>query len=170
MAKREQITEQIESLDEVDAQDDLFLTFPLGNEEMAIEIRNVIEIVGIQNVTVLPDMPPYVKGVINLRGKVIPVIDVRLRFGFTERNYDERTCIVVVSIRGFSVGLIVDSVSEVLNIPTNSIEPSPKVKNGESSRYIKGLGKVGEHVKIILNIEELLINEDIQLLQDSLAK
>lgn len=152
-----------------DTQEGKFLTFSLGEEEYGIEIRHVTEIIGIQNVTDLPDMPDYVKGVINLRGKVIPVIDVRLRFLMKERAYDERTCIVVVNINGMAVGMIVDSVSEVIDIPGGDIEPPPKVKKGEASRYIQGLGKVGEDVKILLEIEKLLFNEEMEQIREQVS-
>jgi purine-binding chemotaxis protein CheW len=150
-----------------DTQEGKFLTFSLGEEEYGIEIRHVTEIIGIQSITDLPDMPDFVKGVINLRGKVIPVVDVRLRFGFAERKYDERTCIVVVNISNMAVGLIVDSVSEVIDIPAQNIEPPPKINKGESSRFIKGLGKVGEEVKILLEIQQLLLNIENQLEPES---
>jgi purine-binding chemotaxis protein CheW len=153
-----------------DTQEGKFLTFSMGEEEYGIEIRHVTEIIGIQNITDLPDMPDFVKGVINLRGKVIPVIDVRLRFAMAERAYDERTCIVVVNINGIAVGLIVDSVSEVIDIPGADIEPPPRVKKGEASRYIKGLGKVGENVKIILETEQLLIGEEVNSLKEIAEK
>ena len=100
-----------------DTQEDKFLTFVLNREEYGIEIRHVTEIIGIQSITEVPDMPHYIKGVINLRGKVIPVMDVRLRFGVAEREYDDRTCIIVINIEEQSVGMIVDRVSEVLDIP-----------------------------------------------------
>ena len=151
-----------------DTQEGKFLTFSLGDEEYGIAIRNVTEIIGIQNVTDLPDMPDYVKGVINLRGKVIPVLDVRLRFNLKERDYDERTCIVVVSINDMAVGLIVDSVSEVIDIPANDIEPSPKVKKGESSRFIDGLGKVDDEVKILLDIQNLLFDSEMEMIKQSI--
>lgn len=141
-----------------DTQEDKFLTFLLNKEEYGIEIRHVTEIIGLQNITEVPDMPPYIKGVINLRGKVIPVMDVRLRFGMEERPYDDRTCIVVINIEDQSVGLIVDRVSEVLDIPKKDVEPPPRVKKGEGSRYINGMGKVGEHVKILLNERKLLFD------------
>jgi purine-binding chemotaxis protein CheW len=148
--------------EQIDAQEDKFLTFPLADEEYGIDIRHVTEIVGIQNITGLPDAPPYVRGVINLRGKVIPVIDVRLRFAMDAREYDDRTCVVVVDIDGLSVGLIVDSVSEVLDIPAGNIEQTPKVKNGQASPFVKGLAKVGEDVKILLNIQSLIYSNDLQ--------
>lgn len=143
-----------------DTQEGKFLTFILGEEEYGIEIRHVTEIIGIQNITEVPDMPAHVKGVINLRGKVIPVMDVRLRFGMPERPYDDRTCIVVINIDGQAVGLIVDRVSEVLNIPKDHIEPPPAVKKGEESRFVQGMGKVGEEVKILLDARKLLYDEE----------
>jgi len=153
-----------------DTQEGKFLTFSMGNEEYGIAIRNVTEIIGIQNITDLPDMPGYIKGVINLRGKVIPVIDVRLRFSLSEREYDERTCIIVVSINDMAVGLIVDSVSEVIDIPAENIEPSPKVKKGEASRFIQGLGKVNEEVKILLDIKNLLFDSELDKIKQSLSQ
>ncbi len=141
-----------------DTQEDKFLTFILSQEEYGIEIRHVTEIIGIQNITEVPDMPHYIKGVINLRGKVIPVMDVRLRFGLEERDYDDRTCIIVINIDEQSVGLIVDRVSEVLDIPKGEVEPPPKIKRGESSRFIQGMGKVCNRVKILLNAHQLLFD------------
>lgn len=141
-----------------DTQEDKFLTFVLNKEEFGIEIRYVTEIIGIQSITGVPDMPPYIKGVINLRGKVIPVMDVRLRFGMEERAYDDRTCIVVICINEQSVGLIVDRVSEVLDIPKTNVEPPPKGGRGENSRFIQGMGKVGDQVKILLNANQLLFD------------
>ncbi len=143
-----------------EVQEEKFLTFRLGKEEFAVSIRYVIEIIGIQQITDIPDMPPYVKGVINLRGKVIPVIDVRLRFGMEERPYDERTCIIVVKLDQNPVGLIVDSVSEVVDIRADQIDPPPSVNKGAESRFVQGLGKVGESVKIILDLEKILKGTD----------
>jgi len=153
---------------EEDFQEGKYLTFMIGKEEYGIDIRNVTEIIGIQNVTDLPDTPPFVKGVINLRGKVIPVIDVRLRFNLDEKAYDDRTCIVVVNIRNMSVGLIVDTVSEVLDIPFKDIEPAPKVSSSAGSRYIQGLGKVAEKVKILLDTQMLLFGEEVEQITDAL--
>ena len=163
MAENLNLEEEFSELEEQeDTQEGKYLTFQIGKEEYGIEIRYVTEIIGIQKITDLPDTPDYVKGVINLRGKVIPVLDVRLRFGLVERDYDERTCIIVVNINGTSVGLIVDSVSEVLDIPSNDVELPPKVNKGGGSRYIQGLGKVGESVKILLNIHRLLFDEELE--------
>ncbi|MCB9068283.1 MAG: purine-binding chemotaxis protein CheW [Calditrichae bacterium] len=143
-----------------DTQEGQFLTFTLARQEYGIEIRHVTEIIGIQRITDLPDMPAYIKGVINLRGKVIPVVDVRLRFGMENRKYDERTCIIVVNFNDAAVGLVVDTVSEVMNIPAHNIEPSPKASlKSSGGRFIKGLGKVEDDVKILLDIEQLLFDE-----------
>lgn len=170
MADHDRLSEEIlENQESQDIQEGKYLTFALGKEEYGIEIRNVTEIIGIQNVTDLPDMPDFVKGVINLRGKVIPVIDVRLRFGLEERSYDERTCIIVVNIREASVGLIVDSVSEVVDIPPGKIEPPPQVRKGKSSRFVAGLGHIDDEVKILLDIQNLLFEEEIEQISEAAA-
>ncbi|HDH57489.1 MAG TPA: purine-binding chemotaxis protein CheW [Bacteroidetes bacterium] len=144
-----------------------YLTFSLGSEEYGIEIRDITEIIGIQNITDLPGVPNYVKGVINLRGKVIPVMDLRLRFMIEEKEYDERTCIIVVNVKGMAVGLIVDSVTEVLDISAKDIEPPPIVNQSGVSRYILGLGKAGDEVKIILDTQELLFGEELDLIAEA---
>ncbi|MCX6640561.1 MAG: chemotaxis protein CheW [bacterium] len=162
MVEKNKLDEELLEMEEEDTQEGKYLTFAMGNEEYGIEIRNVTEIIGIQNVTELPDVPPYVKGVINLRGKVIPVVDVRLRFGLQERAYDERTCIVVVNLNKMSLGLIVDSVSEVQDIPATDIQPPPRVNQGEASVYIQGLGKVGNEVKILLDVHRLFFDEEME--------
>ena len=167
MNTTDQLNTELEELEE-NTQDGKFLTFTLGKEEYGIEIRNVTEIIGIQNITDLPDMPNYIKGIINLRGKVIPVMDVRLRFGMEERAYDERTCIVVVNIRNSSVGLIVDSVSEVVDIAAENIEPPPLVRPGQSSRYVEGLGHVENAVKILLDIRNLLYEGELDSITDTI--
>jgi len=157
----------VENPEVVDSQEGKYLTFSVGNEEYALEIRYVTEIVGMQKITDLPDMPEYVKGVINLRGKIIPVIDVRLRFGLEERNYDDRTCIVVTRIIDSAVGLIVDLVNEVMNIPVEQISPPPKVRKDIQNRFIQGLGKVDADVKIILNVDKLLFEDELKKITES---
>ncbi len=147
--------------EEEDSQLDKYITFTLGQEEFAIEIRYVVEIVGLQKITELPDMPEFVKGVINLRGEVFPIIDVRKRFNMKEIPYTDRTCIIIVSIEDTSIGLIVDEVSEVLDIKPDSISGSPKTGSKSHGRFIKGIGKVDDEVKIILDIEKILSEEEI---------
>ncbi len=142
-----------------------FLTFMIGEQQYGVEIKYVTEIIGIQNITDLPDLPHFMKGIINLRGKVIPVVDVRLRFGMEERAYDERTCIIVVSINDTNVGLVVDTVAEVMNIPAESIEPPPKVNSrANGNRFIHGLGKVQDNVQILLDTQKLLFDEELEQL------
>jgi len=151
-------------------QDDKFLTFSLGNEEYGIEILYVTEIIGLQKITRVPDMPEFVKGVINLRGKVIPLIDVRLRFNLPEEEYHDRTCIIVVNMKNITVGLIVDSVSEVLDIPEEKIDPPPEVNKGNSNKFVKGLGKLEDSVKILLDIENFLFTDDVETLKNSMPE
>lgn len=146
--------------EEEDTQQDKFLTFFINKEEYGIDIRYVTEIIGVQSITEVPDMPVYIKGVINLRGKVIPVMDVRLRFGLEERSYDDRTCIVVINIEEQAVGLIVDRVSEVLDIPAGEIEPPPQLHLGKKGRLLLGMGKVDDGVKILLDAQKLLCEEE----------
>lgn len=149
-----------------DTQKDKFLTFSLGAETYGIDIRYVTEIIGIQPITEVPELPDYVKGIINLRGKIIPVMDVRLRFRKPARDYNDRTCVIVVDIGETSVGLIVDSVAEVTSIPEADIVPPPSSSTGFSNRYIKGLGKVGREVKLLLDCAKLLSQDDMELLVD----
>jgi purine-binding chemotaxis protein CheW len=147
--------------DDEDTQKDKYLTFTVGNEDYGIEIAHVTEIIGTQKITDVPDMPIYIKGVINLRGKVIPVMDVRLRFKMPEREYDDRTCIIVVNVGGTPIGLVVDTVKEVADIPENQIEPPPDFSKSTSQRYIMGLGKMGDAVKILLDVQKLVRREDM---------
>lgn len=141
---------------EEDTQKGKFLIFSLGKEDYGIEIRYVTEIIGIQSITDVPELPVYIKGIINLRGKIIPVMDVRLRFGKPEREYDERTCVIVIDIKDISIGLIVDRVSEVLNIAETEIVPPPQVDKDYQRKYIKGIGKVDKDVKLLLDCEKML--------------
>ena len=156
-----------EPYDDEDTMKDRYLTFRLAGEDYGIEIQYVTEIIGIQKITDVPDMPDYVKGVINLRGKVIPVMDVRQRFMLEFRDYDERTCIIVVDIDGTPVGLVVDKVQEVMDIPENNVEPPPKSSSESGKNFVQGMGKVGNDVKIILNVKKLLFDEIAELIGDS---
>lgn len=147
-----------------DTQKGKFLTFSIGKEAYGFEIKYVTEIIGIQDITEVPELPIYVKGIINLRGKIIPVMDVRLRFKKEPMEYNDRTCIVVIDIHDISIGLIVDHVAEVLVIPPENIVPPPTVKTGFHNRYIKGIGKVGSEVKLLLDCDKLLNDEEVDIL------
>jgi purine-binding chemotaxis protein CheW len=154
-------------LDNEDTQKDKYLTFHVAGEDYGIEIRYVIEIIGIQKITEVPDMPPFIRGVINLRGKVIPVMDIRARFDLPDRDYDDRTCIIVVNIEGTEVGLVVDEVSEVADIPAVNVEPPPKTGKSASGQYIQGMGKIDMSVKILLDVHKLLFTDEMQALTAS---
>ena len=156
---RQTIEEDFFDDEDEDTQKGKYLTFTVDREDYGIEIYNVTEIIGIQKITDVPDMPAYIKGVINLRGKVISVMDVRLRFKMPEREYDDRTCIVVVNITGAAVGLVVDTVKEVANIPDSQIELPPEVAEASSQSYVSGLGKIGEDIKILLDVAKLVRRE-----------
>jgi purine-binding chemotaxis protein CheW len=142
--------------EEEDTQRGKFLTFQLGTEVFGIEIKFVTEIIGIQAITYVPEVPGYVKGIINLRGKIIPVIEIRSKFKKPSIPYDDRTCIIVIDLNEISIGLIVDSVSEVLNIGDENIVPPPKYKSGVQNKYIKGIGKVGKEIKLLLDCEMII--------------
>lgn len=152
--------EDDEFWDDEDTQKDKYLIFHLAGEDYGLDIAFVTEIIGIQKITEVPDMPDFIKGVINLRGKVIPVMDVRQRFGLAAQEYGERTCVIVVDVQDMAVGLVVDQVQEVLSIPEVDIEPPPSTGRNERSAYVSGLGKVGEDVKILLNCQCLLNGQE----------
>jgi purine-binding chemotaxis protein CheW len=149
-----------------------YLSFRLGKEEFAIQVLSVREIMGMQEVTSVPQTPPYVKGVINLRGKVIPVVDLRLKFGLPEIEYTQRTCIIVVQIDGDAekmlMGTIVDSVSEVLTLQSADIEDTPDFGDGTSAPYILGMAKIKNKVKILLDINMVLTAQEVQKLETAL--
>lgn len=155
-----------DEFEDEDAQKDKYLTFKVAGEFYALEIKDILEIVGIQKITQIPDMPDYVKGVINLRGKIIPVVDVRLRFKMPEIGYHERTCIVVVDLNNSSVGFIVDEVSEVVNIPAANIDAAPQTSKGSKSRFVQGIGRLGDQVKIVLSLDQLLGEDDLEAIAD----
>jgi purine-binding chemotaxis protein CheW len=142
-----------------------YLTFTLDREEYGIGILKIKEIIGMMPVTAVPQTPEYVKGVINLRGKVIPVVDLRLRFGMDSMEYNERTCIIVVEINGQSgnvlIGTVVDSVSEVLNIKGKDIEDTPTFGSKLNTDYILGMAKMEGGVKILLDIDRVLLAQEV---------
>ena len=149
-----------------DSRSGKYLAFLLGREEFAIQVLKVREIMGIQDITAVPQTPAFVKGVINLRGKVIPVVDLRLKFGLPEVEYTPRTCIIVVQIKapegGLSLtGLVVDEVSEAVNIGAAEIEDTPDFGDGVSTPYILGMAKGKGKVKILLDIDRVLQAQEL---------
>lgn len=156
------------NLTEMEDEDTLkgkYLIFSMGNELYGMEIRHITEIIGIQPITEVPEMPEYVKGVTNLRGKIIPVMDARLRFKKAVREYDGRTCIIVLDTNDISIGLIVDSVAEVLTMQDEDIAPPPEI-NKSGHKYIKGIGKAGGSVKLLLDCKKLLTDDELDTLGD----
>jgi purine-binding chemotaxis protein CheW len=145
-----------------------YLTFSLAQEEYGIGILKIKEIIGMMAITTVPQTPKFVKGVINLRGKVIPVIDLRLRFGMESMDYTERTCIIVVEIDGTAntvqIGIVVDAVSEVLNINGKDIEDTPTFGTKLDTTYILGMAKMEGGVKILLDIDRVLKAEEVEML------
>ena len=147
-----------------------YLTFSLAGEEYGIGILKVKEIIGMMPITVVPQTPSYIKGVINLRGKVIPVIDLRLKFSIAAAEFTERTCIIVVEIaaagRTILMGIVVDSVSEVLNIKAADIEATPSFGTRLDTEYILGMAKSGGSIKILLDIDKILSSAELQAADD----
>jgi len=142
------------------------VTFSIGEEEFGVEILKVQEIIRMLEITRVPKAPDFVEGVINLRGKVIPVIDLRLRFGLQAKGHDKKTRIIVIEINHMIVGFVVDSVSEVLRIPSGTIEPPPPVISGLDSEYISGVGKLDDRLLIMLDLNRLLSREEKSALGD----
>lgn len=152
---------------EEDTQKDRYLTFLIGEECYGFEIKHVTEIIGIQAITEIPELPEYVKGIINLRGKIIPVMDVRLRFKKECLVYNDRTCVIVVDVNDISIGFIVDQVAEVMSIPEEDIVDPPQVHKGMNNKYIKKIGKVGNSVKLLLDCEMLLTEQESEEVREA---
>jgi purine-binding chemotaxis protein CheW len=144
-----------------------YLTFALAEEEYGLEILKVREIISMSEITSVPKTPDYVKGVINLRGKVIPVVDLHLKFSMDEAPYTDETCIIVVDVNGVEMGIIVDHVSEVLNIASGDIEDAPEFGASVNIDFILGMGKAEGRVTILLDISRVIGAEDIQTITDS---
>lgn len=150
---------------QTDARAGKYLTFQLASEEFGIRVLKVREIMGLQEITVVPQTPAHIKGVINLRGKVVPVIDLRIKFGLAASEYTQRTCIIVTQVQGDSgfvlMGIIVDGVSEVLNLSASEIEDTPDFGEDIGSRYLLGMAKTKGKVKILLDIDKVLSLQEL---------
>lgn len=146
----------------VDEMENRFLSFALEDEVYAVDIMFVTEIVGIQPITIIPESPDYIKGIINLRGKIVPVIDLRIKFGKEEIPYNDRTCIIILQIDETSIGFIVDSVKEVLTIKEEDISDPPNYKTGMNNKYLRGVGILGEVVILLLDCLKLLTKDEVE--------
>ncbi len=166
----EVIAEKLKAAQQSNARDGKYLTFSLADEEYGIGILKIKEIIGMMLITTVPQTPEFVKGVINLRGKVIPVIDLRLRFGMQSIDYSERTCIIVVEITGINntvqIGIVVDTVSEVLNVKNDEVEDTPAFGAKLDTEYILGMAKMEGGVKILLDIDKVLNADEITVLEN----
>ena len=150
-----------------DTQQDKYVTFKSGNEYFGLKIQYVNEIIVFQEITQIPESEDYIKGLINLRGKIIPVIDVRVRFRQEPIEYNDRTCIIVINVKDTVVGLIVEKIAEVVEIKNENILSTPTVGNDEKcqNKYVYGVGKVGDGVKLLLDPELLLKDDDLAMLE-----
>lgn len=142
------------------------VTFKVDNEEFGVDILKVQEINKMMNITKIPNAPEYVEGVINLRGKIVPVVDLRKRLNFPQRPYDKNTRIIVVELDGMILGFIVDSVSEVLRIPESTVEPPPSMISGIESDYIEGIGRLDNRLLILLELKKVFLEHEKGKLQE----
>jgi purine-binding chemotaxis protein CheW len=157
MDLQNQVLEIDQFEEEQDSMEGIYLTFNLVNQSYGLEIRYVIEIIRMQKITEVPDATDSFEGLINLRGKIIPVMDMRMRFQMKKRDYGERTCIIVVSIDGLDTGLIVDSMRDVLEIPESKIQPPPSSGKEQNQLFISGLGKIKKDIYILLDVEKVIL-------------
>ena len=160
------VAKEPSSASQTDARAGKYLTFQLSKEEFGIRVLKVREIMGLQEITAVPQTPMHIKGVINLRGKVVPVIDLRLKFGLEAAEYTQRTCIIVTQVQGESgsilMGIVVDGVSEVLNLTAQEIEDTPDFGEAIAGGYLLGMAKVKGRVKILLDIDRVLSSQDLR--------
>lgn len=157
------------SSNEPDTQKGKYMTFKSGNEYFGLKIQYVNEIIQFQAITAIPETDDYIKGLINLRGKVIPVIDVRLRFKQEPFEYNDRTCIIVINVKSTVVGLIVEQIADVVEIQEENILPPPAIGRVDKQhhKYVYGIGKVGDAVKLLLDPDKLLNDEDLSLAEQA---
>lgn len=149
----------IDEMFEEDTTKDKYLTFKIDGEEYGIDISHVIEIISLSAITWVPETSNFLKGIINLRGSIVPAIDVRLRFRKLEKEYDSLTCIIVIEYNEYTVGLIVDTVDEVMHIPESNISAPPNAKLKFQNKFIKNIGRVGENVQLLLDLDKFLFME-----------
>lgn len=163
------MSEAIENTLEHDEQKDKYMTFRSGNEYFGLKIQYVSEIIPFQTITAIPETEDYIKGLINLRGKILPVIDVRLRFNQEPFEYNDRTCIIVIIVRDTMVGLVVEEIAEVVEISAESILPPPTIMRGDrvQNKYVYGIGRVGNTVKLLIDPDKLLNDNDLSITEQA---
>lgn len=151
-----QAIEAIEEMQDEDTMKGMYISFSIKDIPYALEIRHVMEIISVQAITPVPQMPEYVKGIINLRGTIIPVVDLRLRFNYAEKEYDERTCIIVISVEDLDVGLIVDEVQDVAAISEELIAEPPLARTGGQNSYVSGVARIDNVNRLLIDTRKLL--------------
>lgn len=163
------MSEVIENNREYDEQKDKYMTFRSGNEYFGLKIQYVSEIIPFQAITAIPETEDYIKGLINLRGKILPVIDVRLRFNQEPFEYNDRTCIIVIIVKDTMVGLVVEEIAEVVEISAESILPPPTIMRGDriQNKYVYGIGRVGNTVKLLIDPDKLLNDNDLSITEQA---
>lgn len=154
-----------EELEELNSTSEKYLTFLIDKQFYAFHINDVVEIIEMMEITPVPEFPDYAKGIINLRGILIPIIDVRLRFCKNEMDYNERTCIIILNLKGIQVGFIVDTVDEVVDIDKSNISGVPKISDTKTRKYIQGVGKLSNKIVMLVNAQKMLNDEEIKGLE-----
>lgn len=165
---KDEVVEAVDEGFEEDGQKGMFMTFQTGKEFYGISISYVNEIIVMQPITAIPEVEDYIKGLINLRGKIIPVIDVRARFKMEPQEYTDRNCIIVIDVKSTVIGLIVEKIAEVDTIPDDDIMPPPALshKNTERNKYVYGLARTGNTMKLLLDPERLIQQEVLNVIED----
>lgn len=148
-----------------DGQKDMFMTFVVGKETYGIEISHIIEIIGMQEYTEVPEMPDYIRGIINLRGNIIPLMDVRLRFRMEPRPHDDRTCVIVTVVDTVLVGLIVDGVSEVITLPEENISSIQGIAGAQGNRFVREVGRTASGIVLIVDPNKLVNDDELEMLR-----
>ena len=146
-----------------------YLTFTLGKEEYAVDILKVQEIRGYDAVTAIANAPQFIKGVINLRGVIVPIVDMRIKFNVGEATYDEFTVVIILNVIRRVVGIVVDGVSDVITLPAEQMKPAPEFGAALDTRYIKGLGTIDQRMIILVDIEKLMSSRDMELMEEAVA-
>ncbi len=154
-----------EELEELYSTSEKYLTFLIDKQFYAFHINDVVEIIEMMDITPVPEFPDYAKGIINLRGVLIPIIDVRLRFCKNEMDYNERTCIIILNLKDIQVGFIVDTVDEVVDIDKSNISGVPKISDTKTRKYIEGVGKLTNKIVMLVNAQKMLNDEEIKGLE-----
>lgn len=158
-----------DSTDAVSGATDEFLTFTLGKEEYGLDIIKVQEIRGYDKVTTLANMPDFIKGVINLRGNIVPIIDMRIKFNLAQADYNEMTIVIILNVAHRVVGMVVDGVSDVITLNAEQIRPAPEFGGAIDTEYVKGIGTVDDRMLILVDIEKLMSSQDMELVETAAA-